>query len=85
MPTMHFTNIRLPNADFQKSTLPLIVNLAVILAALWLVSCTSLSISELITDSWTRRESLLMGLLHSSLTSDSIWVGVPEGAMGSEG
>ena len=44
---MRFINIQFPNADLCVSLL--VVNLAAILAALWLVSDASLS-NELITD-----------------------------------
>jgi len=33
---MSFSNMRLPKVDFQKSISPFIVNVAVVLAALWL-------------------------------------------------
>ena len=50
---MSSSNMRLLKVDFQKSILLLIVNVAVVLAALWLVRCASLPTSELITDSIT--------------------------------
>jgi len=63
----------------------LVVNLVVALAALWLVSSASLSISELIADSWTRQKSLQTGHSTSIFTSGSTSVGMPRGATGSEG
>jgi len=41
-------NIQFPNADLRKSVSPLVANFVVVLAALWLVSDASLSMSELI-------------------------------------
>jgi hypothetical protein len=55
---MCFINIRFPNADSR--ILLLVVNLATILAALWLVSDASLSNSELITDPGTRDKAKII-------------------------
>ena len=49
VPTMRLSDVNLRKLSF-------IVNVIIVFAALWLVSCTSLSIIELITDSDTSSE-----------------------------
>ena len=71
--------MRIPKIDFRKSISPLIVNVAIVLMALWLVSCASLPTSELITDSKTSSELQQMEVSSLTVISDSTQVGAARG------
>jgi len=81
-----FINVRFPNIELRKSVSWLVMNLAVILAAFWLVCFHSLLNSELITDSWTRQSLLKVVRSCSNSISNSTRVGHASGGeIGSRG
>jgi len=81
-----FINVRFPNIELCKSVLWLVVNLAIILAAFWLVCFHSLLNSELITDSWTRQSLLKAVRSCSNSILNSTQVGCASGGeIGSRG